>query len=98
MDELSFDDESLDAIWSEGAIYNIGFEHGVHTWRRFPKPGGILGVSRAHLAHPPAPARTRRPLGERRAVLPPINATVRSSEGAGCSGRGQPHANLGPGE
>ena len=45
MDEPPFADGSLDAIWSEGAIYNIGFEHGIRTWRRFLKPGGILAVS-----------------------------------------------------
>ncbi len=45
MDSLPFEAESLDAIWSEGAIYNIGFEKGVRQWRRFLKPGGILAVS-----------------------------------------------------
>jgi ubiquinone/menaquinone biosynthesis C-methylase UbiE len=45
MDDLPFGNQSLDAIWSEGAIYNIGFEHGVRMWRRFLKPGGILAVS-----------------------------------------------------
>jgi ubiquinone/menaquinone biosynthesis C-methylase UbiE len=45
MDALSFDDNSLDAIWSEGAIYNIGFENGVRSWRRYLKPGGVLAVS-----------------------------------------------------
>jgi SAM-dependent methyltransferase len=45
MDELGFDDGSLDVIWSEGAIYNIGFEHGVRSWRRYLKPGGVLAVS-----------------------------------------------------
>jgi SAM-dependent methyltransferase len=45
MDSLPFDDESLDAIWSEGAIYNVGFETGIRTWRRFLKPGGVLAVS-----------------------------------------------------
>lgn len=45
MDQLSFAAESLDAIWSEGAIYNLGFERGVREWRRFLKPGGILAVS-----------------------------------------------------
>jgi len=45
MDALPFDDESLDAIWAEGAIYNIGFETGIRTWRRFLEPGGILAVS-----------------------------------------------------
>jgi SAM-dependent methyltransferase len=45
MDALDFEDESLDVIWSEGAIYNIGFEHGVASWRRFLRPGGVLAVS-----------------------------------------------------
>ena len=45
MDELSFADEELDVIWSEGAIYNIGFEKGVAEWRRFLKPGGLLVAS-----------------------------------------------------
>lgn len=45
MDALPFADASLDAIWSEGAVYNIGFERGVQSWRRFLKPGGILALS-----------------------------------------------------
>jgi SAM-dependent methyltransferase len=45
MDELPFDADSLDAIWSEGAVYNIGFENGVKMWRPFLRPGGILAVS-----------------------------------------------------
>ncbi|MFN3215831.1 MAG: class I SAM-dependent methyltransferase [Acidimicrobiales bacterium] len=45
IDELGFDDESLDVIWSEGAVYNIGFAHGVSAWRRFLRPGGVLAVS-----------------------------------------------------
>ncbi|MEM8571269.1 MAG: methyltransferase domain-containing protein [Pseudomonadota bacterium] len=45
MDALPFAPGALDAIWSEGAIYNLGFERGVSEWRRFLKPGGILAVS-----------------------------------------------------
>ncbi len=45
MDALPLEPGSLDAIWSEGAIYNIGFERGVRDWRRFLKPGGVLAVS-----------------------------------------------------
>lgn len=45
MDELAFGESSLDAIWAEGAIYNMGFTKGVRAWRRFLKPGGILAVS-----------------------------------------------------
>jgi ubiquinone/menaquinone biosynthesis C-methylase UbiE len=45
MDNLPFADEELDVIWSEGAIYNIGFENGVAEWRRFLKAGGLLVAS-----------------------------------------------------
>jgi len=45
MEELSFQESELDAIWSEGAIYNMGFESGVAAWKSFLKPGGILAVS-----------------------------------------------------
>ena len=45
MDKLQFDNEEFDVIWSEGAIYNMGFENGINDWRRFLKPGGLLVVS-----------------------------------------------------
>lgn len=45
MDNLPFADGELDIIWSEGAIYNIGFEKGVADWRRYLKPGGLLVAS-----------------------------------------------------
>ncbi len=45
MDALPFEPGSLDAIWSEGAIYNMGFENGVGQWRHLLKDGGILAVS-----------------------------------------------------
>ena len=45
MDALSFEKESLDIIWSEGSIYNMGFEKGIKNWGEFLKPGGYLSVS-----------------------------------------------------
>lgn len=45
MDNLSFKPEELHLIWSEGAIYNIGFERGLKEWRQFLKPGGYIAVS-----------------------------------------------------
>lgn len=45
MDALPFSGDAFDVIWSEGAIYNMGFEAGVSAWKRFLKPGGKLVVS-----------------------------------------------------
>ncbi|MFK7826208.1 MAG: class I SAM-dependent methyltransferase [Oligoflexales bacterium] len=45
MEELPFKDNAFDLIWSEGAIYNMGFEKGVNACRKFLKPGGVLAVS-----------------------------------------------------
>lgn len=47
MDRLPFEDETLDLIWSEGAIYNIGFERGLNQWHRLLKKGGFIAVSEA---------------------------------------------------
>ena len=45
MDNLPFQSEELDLIWSEGAIYNIGFERGLNEWRKYLKTGGYIAVS-----------------------------------------------------
>lgn len=45
MENLPFEDEEYDVIWSEGAIYNMGFEKGVIDWNRYLKVGGLLVVS-----------------------------------------------------
>lgn len=57
MEDLPFAPESLDLIWSEGAIYNMGFDAGIRSWRNFLRPGGVLAVSDlAWLTHDrPAP-------------------------------------------
>jgi len=47
MDNLPFGAEELDLIWSEGAIYNVGFERGINEWRKFLKTGGYIAVTEA---------------------------------------------------
>ncbi len=47
MDNLPFQNEELDLIWSEGAIYNIGYERGLREWRKFLKKGGYIAISEA---------------------------------------------------
>ena len=45
MSDLPFGDSSFDLVWSEGAIYIMGFENGLRSWRRLLKPGGWMAVS-----------------------------------------------------
>ncbi len=45
MEHLPFQDNEFDLIWSEGAIYNIGFERGLNEWRKFLKTGGYIAVT-----------------------------------------------------
>ena len=45
MDALPFAEATFDAIWSEGAIYNMGFAAGIEAWATYLKPNGILAVS-----------------------------------------------------
>jgi len=45
MDDLPFQDEEFDIIWSEGAIGNIGFEKGLAHWKRFLKKEGYVAVT-----------------------------------------------------
>ena len=45
IDDLPFKTNTFDLIWSEGAIYNMGFENGIKKWREYLKPGGYLAVS-----------------------------------------------------
>ena len=45
MENLPFQEEELDLIWSEGSIYNIGFERGLNEWRKFLKMGGYIAIT-----------------------------------------------------
>ena len=45
MDNLPFQNDEFDIIWSEGAIANIGFEKGLNYWRRFLKKDGYIAAT-----------------------------------------------------
>ncbi len=42
-----FRDHAFDVVWSEGAIYIMGFDEGLRSWRRLLRPGGCLAVTEA---------------------------------------------------
>jgi len=60
MKSLPFAAESLDLIWSEGAIYNIGFSVGIEAWKPCLRPGGVIAVSEITWLRPEPPEEIRR--------------------------------------
>ena len=40
MDALALPDASFDLVWSEGALYSVGFANGLRALRRLLRPGG----------------------------------------------------------
>jgi ubiquinone/menaquinone biosynthesis C-methylase UbiE len=59
MVDLPFGDGQFDIIWSEGAIYQLGFGRGLAEWRRLLKPGGYLAVTEASWFRSDLPAAPR---------------------------------------
>jgi hypothetical protein len=47
MNEVEFEPSSFDVVWSEGAIYLMGFESGLARIKEFVKPRGYVAVSDA---------------------------------------------------
>lgn len=55
MFNLEFEDNSFDLIWSEGAIFVIGFEKGLREWKRLLASGGYVVVSEMCWLRPDRP-------------------------------------------
>lgn len=56
MKQMAFAPASFDVIWSEGAIYNLGFENGLKKIKSFVRPGGYVSVSEVVWLKPNPPA------------------------------------------
>jgi SAM-dependent methyltransferase len=59
MRQMDFAPGSFDVVWSEGAIYNLGFAAGLRKVREFVRPGGHVAVSEAVWLKPDPPAPVR---------------------------------------
>jgi SAM-dependent methyltransferase len=55
MRQLDFAPGSFDVVWSEGAIYIVGFEEGLRAWRPLLAPGGHVAVTEACWMRPDPP-------------------------------------------
>jgi SAM-dependent methyltransferase len=55
-----FAEACFDLVWSEGALYSIGFRHGLEVCRRLVKPDGYVALSEAVWTVPDPPDEIRR--------------------------------------
>jgi len=83
MDDLPFAANSLDLIWSEGAISHMGFEEGLRYWRQFLKPSGYVAVTEATWFTPSRPAEIAEFWKENYPGIDTIPAKVAAMERAG---------------
>ena len=60
MGQLPFASESFDLIWSEGAVYLLGFDHALREWARLLRPGGRMAVTEISWLHPEPPEEIRK--------------------------------------
>lgn len=59
MTEMDFPDETFDLIWSEGALYIMGFEDALRKCWDLLKPGGFLAATEVCWLRPDPPAELR---------------------------------------
>lgn len=60
MFNLAFGENSFDIIWSEGAIYIMGFENGLKNWKRFLKEKGYIALTEVRWLKPEPPGELKR--------------------------------------
>lgn len=71
IDSLLFLDDSLNLIWSERAIYDMGVGCGIEAWKRSLRRGGVLVVSEITWRCPEPPSK----IAEHRESEYPKNGT-----------------------
>jgi cyclopropane fatty-acyl-phospholipid synthase-like methyltransferase len=59
MAELGVEEGSFDLIWSEGALYSMGFQEGLAMCRSLLVPGGFMAASELTWFRPDPPAECR---------------------------------------
>jgi SAM-dependent methyltransferase len=59
MESLPFRPERFDLVWSEGALYNVGFDRGLEVCREALKPGGCLAATEVVWLEDAPPAEAR---------------------------------------
>src|SRR5262249_59652114 len=71
MSALGFPDAGFDLIWSEGAIYIVGFAEGLRAWRRLLTRNGAIAVTQISWLRPDLPHGARALLSHGDPAQPP---------------------------
>jgi SAM-dependent methyltransferase len=83
MRNLQLEAESVDLLWSEGAIYIIGFEQGLSTWRTMIRPEGVIAVTEAAWLRSGAPEELCRFWKDAYPAMVSQEENLRKAEGCG---------------
>jgi SAM-dependent methyltransferase len=80
-----FAPESFDLVWSEGALYQVGFAHGVELCRELLRGGGRLVCSEAVWLREDPPAELRRFWEREYPAISSVDVTLSRVRAAGLS-------------
>jgi ubiquinone/menaquinone biosynthesis C-methylase UbiE len=83
MFNLNFAPGSFDLVWSEGAIYIIGFEKALNEWKRFLSPNGYLVASHISWLKPNPPQEPRKFWQDNYPNIKTIEENLQVAENAG---------------
>jgi len=77
MTDISYGDGSFDVVWSEGALYIMGFQRGLRECARLVRPGGCIGATEAVLLRPDLPDEVRRMWQEEYPAIMDVEGNLR---------------------
>ena len=85
MQLLDFPDGTFDLVWSEGAIYIMGFAEGLRAWKRLLKPNGAIAVTELSWMGSSIPDEAKRFWEERYPAMTDVDGNLRILASAGYS-------------
>lgn len=85
MKALDFPDRTFDLVWSEGAIYIMGFAEALRAWKRLLKPNGAIVVTELSWLGASIPDGAKRFWEEGYPAMTDVDGNLRTLESAGYS-------------
>ncbi len=83
MNALDFPDATFDLVWSEGAIYIMGFSEGLRAWKRLLKRNGAIAVTEMSWLAPTIPDEAARFWSEGHPAMTDVDTNLGTLESAG---------------